>query len=79
MDQAKIIDTFGTYHLAVYKGSNHKGEIIIVWLKGNKAVNKSSVNYDGNMDWGAVTFTSDVSLPKDGKQLCWVKKLQLGN
>ena len=24
-------------------------------------------------------FTSDVSVPKDGKKLCWVNKLQLGN
>ena len=37
------------------------------------------VNYDGNMDRGAVTFTSGVSLPKDGKKLCWLNKLQLGN
>ena len=48
-------------------------------LKGNKVVNKSSVNYGGNMDRGPMTFTSDVSLPKDDKQLCWVNKLQLGN
>ena len=41
-------------------------------LKGNKAVNNEGVNYDGNMDRGAMTFTSDVSLPKDGKQLCCV-------
>ena len=47
--------------------------------KGNKAVNKSRVSYGGNMDRGAMTFTSDVSLPKDSKQLCWVNKLQLGN
>ena len=54
-------------------------EIIVVRLKGNQAVNKSGVNYGGNMDRGAMTFTSDVSLPKDSKQLCWVNKLQLGN
>ena len=30
-----------------------------------------SVKYGGNMDRGAMTFTSDVSLPKDSKQLCW--------
>ena len=56
--------------LVVYKGSKHKGEIITVRLKGNKAVNKNCVNYGGNMDWGAMTFTSDVSLPKYSKQLC---------
>ena len=44
-----------------------------------KAVNENGVNYDGNMDRGAMTFTSDVSVPKDSKQLCWVNKLQLGN
>ena len=48
-------------------------------LKGNKAVKINGVNYDGNMDRGPMTFTSDVSLPKDDKQLCWVNKLQLGN
>ena len=32
-----------------------------------KAVNWSSVNYDGNMGRGPMTFTSDVSLPKDDK------------
>ena len=39
----------------------------------------NGVKYDGNMDRGAMTFTSDVSLPKDSKQLCEVNKLQLGN
>ena len=38
-------------------------------LKGNKTVNKEVVNYDENMDQGAMTFTSDVSLPKEDKQL----------
>ena len=49
--------------------------IIMVWLKGNKTVNENGVNCYGNMDRGAMTFTSDVSLPKDSKQLCWVNKL----
>ena len=44
-----------------------------------KAVKENGVNYGGNMDRGPMTFTSDVSLPKDDKQLCWVNKLQLGN
>ena len=44
-----------------------------------KAVNGEGVNNGGNMDRGPVMFTSDVSLPKDDKQLCWVNKLQLGN
>ena len=57
------------------KDQNTRGEIIVVRLKGNKAVNQNGVNYDENMDWGSMTFTSDVSLPKDYKQLCWVNKL----
>ena len=39
-----------------------------------KAVKVNCVNYGGNMDRGVMTFTSDVSLPKYDKQLCWVKK-----
>ena len=35
--------------------------------------------YDENVDRGTMVLTSDVSLPKDGKQLCWVNKLMLGN
>ena len=31
------------------------------------------------MDLGTMTFTSSVFLPKDGKQLYKVNKLQLGN
>ena len=31
------------------------------------------------MDQSPMMFTSDVSPPKDDKQLCWVNKLQLGN
>ena len=31
------------------------------------------------MDWGVMELTSNVSLPKDDKNLCWVNKLQLGN
>ena len=44
-----------------------------------KAVNWSGVNYDGNMDWVPMTFTSDVSLPKDDKSASEVNKSQLGN
>ena len=44
-----------------------------------KAVNDGGVNNDGDMDRSHMMFTSDVSLPKDDKQLCWVNKLQLGN
>ena len=40
-----------------------------------KAVKVNGVNYVGNMDRGPMIFTSDVSLPKDDKQLCWVNKL----
>ena len=39
----------------------------------------NGVNYDGNMDQGPMNFTSDLTLPKDDKQLCWVNKFQLGN
>ena len=44
-----------------------------------KTVNGGGVNNGGNMDQSPMMFTSDVSLPKDDKQLCWVNKLQLGN
>ena len=44
-----------------------------------KAVKVNGVNYDGNMDRGPMTFTSDVTLLKDDKQLCWVNKSQLGS
>ena len=38
-----------------------------IWCNGKeiKAVEVNSVNYGGNMDRSAMTFTSDVSLPKD--------------
>ena len=68
--------------LVVYKGSKHKREIVVVMItteKEIKAVNSGGVNNGGNMDRGPMMFTSDVSLPKDDKQLCWVNKLQLGN
>ena len=48
--------------------------------KETKAVNDGrGESNGGNMDRGPMMFTSDVSLPKDNKQLCWVNKLQLGN
>ena len=66
--------------LVVYKGSKHKGNNNSDCNgKETKAVNWSGVNYGGNMDRGPMTFTSDVSLPKYDKQLCWVNKLQLRN
>ena len=54
-------------------------EIIIVRLKGKVNSKCEVVNYDENMDHSTITFTSSVYLPKDSKQLSWVKKLQLGN
>ena len=68
--------------LVVYKGSKHKRAIVVVMIaieKEIKAVNSGGVNNGGNMDRGPMMFTSDVSLPKDDKQLCWVNTLQLGN
>ena len=44
-----------------------------------KAVNSGGVTNGGNMDRGPMMFTSDVSLPKDNKQVSRVNKLQLGN
>ena len=58
------------------KGGNSSGDCN---GKEIKAVNIGGVNNGGTMDRGPMTFTSDVSLPKDSKQLCWVNKLQLGN
>ena len=66
--------------LVVYKGSNTSGNSNGDCNgKETKAVNSGGVNNGGNMDRGPMMFTSDVSLPKDDKQLCWVNKLQLGN
>ena len=47
--------------------------------KETKAIKSGGKSNGGNMDRGPMMFTSDVSLPKDDKQLCWVNKLQLGN
>ena len=52
---------------------------MIATEKEIKAVKGGGVNNGGSMDRGPMMFTSDVSLPKDDKQLCWVNKLQLGN
>ena len=57
-------------------GGNNSGDCN---RKETKVVNSGGVNNGGNMDRGPMMFTSDVSLPKDDKQLCWVNKLQLGN
>ena len=43
-----------------------------------KAVNDGGVNNDGDMDRSHMTFTSDVSLPKDDKQLCQGKQITVG-
>ena len=61
------------------KDQNTRVEIIVATERKVKAVKVNSVNYGGNMDRGPMIFTSDVSLLKDDKQLCWVNKLQLGN
>ena len=55
------------------RGNNNATE------KKSKTVNVNGVNYDAKMDLGTMTFTSSVSLPKYGKQLCKVNKLQFGN
>ena len=39
--------------------------IIVAAERKVKAVKVNGVNYGGNMDRGPMTFTSDVSLPKD--------------
>ena len=54
------------------KDQNTRVEIVVVIAtkKEIKAVKVNGVNYGGNMDRGPMTFTSDVSLPKDNKQLC---------
>ena len=64
--------------LAVYKGSNTTGKSNGATVR-KLSSKREGVNDDGNMDQGALTSTSDVSLPKDSEQLCWVNKLQLGN
>ena len=43
-----------------------------------KAVNDGGVNNDSDMDQGHMIFTSDVSLPKDDKQLCLGKQIIVG-
>ena len=43
-----------------------------------KAVNDGGVNNDGDMDRSNMMFTSDVSLPKDDKQLCLGKQITVG-
>ena len=53
--------------------------MVIAPEKEIKAVNSGGVNNGENMDRSPMMFTSDVSLPKDDKQLCWVNKLQLDN
>src|SRR3954468_11917461 len=72
---------FNISGLVVYKGLNTRVENSSGDCNGKeiKAVKMNGVNYGGNMDRGSTTFTSDVSLPKYDKQLCWVNKFQLGN
>ena len=43
-----------------------------------KAVNDGGVNNDGDMHRSHMMFTSDVSLPKDDKQLCLGKQITVG-
>ena len=43
-----------------------------------KAVNDGAVSNGGNMDLSHMMFTSDVSLPKDDKQLCLGKQITVG-
>ena len=43
-----------------------------------KVVNDGGVNNDGDMNRSHMTLTSDVSLPKDDKQLCLGKKITVG-
>ena len=43
-----------------------------------KAVNDGGVNNGGDMDRSHMMFTSDVSLPKDDKQLCLGKQITVG-
>ena len=73
----EVVNLFG---IVVYKGSKHKREGNGDYnRKVKKVVNSGGVSNDGDMDRSHMMFTSDVSLPKDDKQLCWVNKLQLGN
>ena len=51
--------------LVVYKGSNARVESNC--NRKVKAESNGCVNNGGNMDRGPILFTSDVSLPKDGK------------
>ena len=43
-----------------------------------KAVNDAGVSNGDNRDLSHMMFTSDVSLPKDGKQLCMGKEITAG-
>ena len=43
-----------------------------------KEVNDGAVSNDGDMDRSHMMFTSDVSLPKDDKQLCLGKQIIVG-
>ena len=43
-----------------------------------KEVNNGGVNNDGDKDRTHMMFTSDVSLPKDAKQLCLGKQITVG-
>ena len=43
-----------------------------------KTVNDGGVNIDGAMDRSHRMFISDVSLPKDNRQLCLGKQITVG-
>ena len=51
------------------KDQNTRVKIVVVIAteKEIKAIKVNGVNYGWNMDRGPMTFTSDVSLPKDDK------------
>src|SRR4051812_47273671 len=62
--------------LAVYKGSMQ--EIMIVATESKNRKKTGGLNSGGNMDRGPMTFTSDVSLPKDDKRAMRGKQIKAG-
>src|SRR3954468_10999823 len=62
--------------LAVYKGSTQ--EIMIVATESKDRKQTEGVNSRGNMYRGPMTFTSDVSLPKDDKRAMRGKQITVG-
>src|SRR4051812_33423467 len=62
--------------LAVYKGSTQEIMIVANESKYRKLI--EGVNSGGNMDLGPMSFTSDVSLPKDDKRAMRGKQITAG-